>query len=110
MRPRALVAIINKIMNHKAVSIRPFIGAKNFEISRSFYQDLGFQEAILGNNFSYFHTEGIGFYLQDAYVKNWIMIKYFSIWGAFFIFKSVPVKKLGQKITHKHLIIKYLWV
>ena len=59
-------------MNHKAVSIRPFIGAKNFEISRKFYQDLEFQEAILGNNFSYFHTEGIGFYLQDAYVKDWI--------------------------------------
>ena len=59
-------------MNHKAISIRPFIGAKNFETSRNFYQDLGFQEAILGNNFSYFHTENIGFYLQDAYVKDWI--------------------------------------
>jgi catechol 2,3-dioxygenase-like lactoylglutathione lyase family enzyme len=59
-------------MNHKALSIRPFIGAKNFEISRKFYQDLGFQEAVLGRNFSYFHTEGIGFYLQDAYVKDWI--------------------------------------
>jgi catechol 2,3-dioxygenase-like lactoylglutathione lyase family enzyme len=59
-------------MNHKALSIRPFIGAKNFEISRKFYQDLGFQEAVLGYNFSYFHTEGIGFYLQDAYVKDWI--------------------------------------
>lgn len=59
-------------MNHKALSIRPFIGAKDFEISRKFYQDLGFQETVLGNNFSYFHTEGIGFYLQDAYVKDWI--------------------------------------
>ena len=59
-------------MNHKAVSIRPFIGAKNFELSRKFYQDLGFQESILEHNFSYFHTEGIGFYLQDAYVKDWI--------------------------------------
>jgi len=59
-------------MEHKAVSIRPFIGAKNFEVSRSFYRDLGFQEVILGPNFSYFRTEGIGFYLQDAYVKDWI--------------------------------------
>ena len=72
MRPSVLVAKINKFMNHKAVSIRPFIGAKNFEISRKFYQDLGFKESILGNNFSYFHTEGIGFYLQDAYVKDWV--------------------------------------
>lgn len=59
-------------MKHKAISIRPFIGAKNFESSRNFYQDLGFQEVILGNNFSYFHTENIGFYLQDAYVKDWV--------------------------------------
>lgn len=59
-------------MQHKAISIRPFIGAKNFEVSRSFYRDLGFQESILGPNFSYFSTEGIGFYLQGAYVKDWI--------------------------------------
>lgn len=59
-------------MQHKAISIRPFIGAKNFQISRHFYQDLGFQEVILEHNFSYFHTEKIGFYLQDAYVKDWI--------------------------------------
>ncbi len=59
-------------MTHKAISIRPFIGAKNFEISRSFYRDLGFQEVILESNFSYFKTEKIGFYLQDAYVKDWI--------------------------------------
>ena len=59
-------------MKHKAISIRPFIGAKNFEVSRSFYRDLGFQESILEHNFSYFKTEGIGFYLQDAYVRDWI--------------------------------------
>lgn len=59
-------------MNHKAKSIRPFIGSKNFQISRNFYQDLGFNESVLAHNFSYFETEGIGFYLQDAYVKDWI--------------------------------------
>jgi len=59
-------------MNHKAKSIRPFIGAKNYEMSRSFYRDLGFQESILDARMSYFKTEGIGFYLQDAYVKDWV--------------------------------------
>lgn len=59
-------------MEHKAISIRPFIGAKNFELSRSFYRDLGFEEIILFTNMSYFKTKGIGFYLQDAYVKDWI--------------------------------------
>lgn len=59
-------------MEHKAKSIRPFIGAKNFEVSRNFYRDLGFEESVLSHNMSYFRTDGLGFYLQDAYVKDWI--------------------------------------
>lgn len=59
-------------MEHKAKSIRPFIGSKDFGISRRFYQDLGFTEIILAPNFSYFETKGIGFYLQDYYAKEWI--------------------------------------
>jgi catechol 2,3-dioxygenase-like lactoylglutathione lyase family enzyme len=59
-------------MEHKAVSIRPFIGAKDFELSRSFYRDLGFQEHVLTPDMSLFQTEGIGFYLQNAYVQDWI--------------------------------------
>ncbi len=59
-------------MDHQAISIRPFIGAKDFEISRRFYNDLGFEEKILGPGFSVFKTDGMAFYLQDAYVKDWI--------------------------------------
>lgn len=59
-------------MKTKAISIRPFIGAKNYELSRSFYRDLGFQESILAHNMSLFKTEGLGFYLQDAYIRDWI--------------------------------------
>lgn len=59
-------------MEHKAKSIRPFIGAKNFELSRNFYRDLGFQETILSDTMSVFKTAGIAFYLQDAYVQDWI--------------------------------------
>ena len=59
-------------MKHNAISIRPFIGAKDFEVSRSFYRDLGFEESVLSHNMSYFKTEAFGFYLQDAYVKDWI--------------------------------------
>ncbi len=59
-------------MEHKAKSIRPFIGAKNFDVSRRFYKDLGFQETVLGPGFSVFKTDGLAFYLQDAYVKDWI--------------------------------------
>ena len=59
-------------MKHKAISIRPFVGAKNFEQSRNFYRDLGFKESILFNNMSYFKTDHVGFYLQDAYVQDWV--------------------------------------
>jgi catechol 2,3-dioxygenase-like lactoylglutathione lyase family enzyme len=59
-------------MDFKAASIRTFIGAKNYEISRRFYRDFGFHEVVLSSNMSYFHTAGLGFYLQNAYVKDWI--------------------------------------
>jgi len=59
-------------MNHKAKSIRPFIGAKNFETSRNFYRDLGFEEVTLGDYMSVFKTDNLAFYLQNAYIKDWI--------------------------------------
>lgn len=59
-------------MEHKAVSIRPFIGAKDFELSRSFYRDLGFEEGVLSPDMSVFQTGGQAFYLQRAYVQDWI--------------------------------------
>jgi hypothetical protein len=59
-------------MHHKAISIRPFIGSKNFDISRSFYRDLGFEEVVLFPNMSLFKADGLAFYLQDAYIKDWI--------------------------------------
>ncbi len=59
-------------MEQKVKTIRPFIGAKDFELSRSFYRDLGFQETVLSKNMSVFKTEGVAFYLQDAYVQDWI--------------------------------------
>ena len=59
-------------MQHKAKSIRPFIGAKNYEISRNFYRDLGFLESVLSPDMSYFDSDGFGFYLQNAFVKDWV--------------------------------------
>jgi hypothetical protein len=60
------------IMDTKALSIRPFIGAKNFEISRQFYRDIGFEESIITPGMSLFKTATLGFYLQQAYVKDWV--------------------------------------
>ncbi len=59
-------------MENTILSIRPFIGAKDFNLSREFYRDLGFEETVLGSDMSVFKKENMAFYLQDAYVKDWI--------------------------------------
>ena len=59
-------------MSDAIKSIRPFIGAKDYELSRSFYRELGFQEVVLFHNMCLFKTDRIGFYLQNAYVEDWI--------------------------------------
>jgi ribonucleotide reductase beta subunit family protein with ferritin-like domain len=60
-------------MNQQAKSIRPFIGAKDFNLSRAFYKNLGFEESAISKNMSYFKIfDTLGFYLQDAYVKDWV--------------------------------------
>jgi catechol 2,3-dioxygenase-like lactoylglutathione lyase family enzyme len=60
-------------MKHSAKSIRAFIGAKNFDESRRFYKDLGFEESVLSRDMSYFEvSDKLGFYLQGAYVKEWV--------------------------------------
>jgi len=59
-------------MSYKAKSIRTFLGAKNYEESRTFYKELDFEEVVLFDNMCLFKVnENIGFYLQDYYVKKW---------------------------------------
>ncbi|MEO6546531.1 MAG: glyoxalase [Ferruginibacter sp.] len=59
-------------MNHKAISIRPFLGAKDYELSKNFYRYIGFEEQVLFPDMSLFLTDQLGFYLQNAYVEDWI--------------------------------------
>jgi catechol 2,3-dioxygenase-like lactoylglutathione lyase family enzyme len=60
-------------MKHNAKSIRAFIGAIDFDESRRFYQEIGFEESVISKDMSYFSaTPGLGFYLQNAYVKDWV--------------------------------------
>jgi hypothetical protein len=87
-------------MKNKAKSIRPFIGAKNFELSRNFYRDLGFEESVLDQNMSYFKAQGLGFYLQNAFVKDWI--------DNLMIFMEVDyVKKYWDELCALELTSKY---
>ena len=60
-------------MGYSAKSIRSFIGARNYQESRNFYKELGFEEIELFHNMCLFKVnENLGFYLQDCYVKDWV--------------------------------------
>ncbi|VXB92866.1 conserved hypothetical protein [Flavobacterium sp. 9R] len=87
-------------MQFKTKSIRPFIGSKNFTESRQFYKDLGFNESILSSNMSYFSTANFGFYLQDAYVKDWV--------DNTMVFMEVEnVEEFWESLVALHLTKKY---
>lgn len=59
-------------MEHNIKSIRAFIGTKNYNVSRAFYNDFGFEEIKTSEKMSYFKLGNFGFYLQDAHIKDWI--------------------------------------
>lgn len=60
-------------MTYTSKSIRPFIGAKNFQESLEFYQALGFKKIEIDKDMCLFLVnEKLGFYLQDYYIKSWI--------------------------------------
>ncbi len=59
-------------MQQSPLSLRPFIGAADFALSRRLYRELGFKETVLEPGFSLFSSGHTAFYLQDAYVKDWL--------------------------------------
>lgn len=60
-------------MPFESKSIRTFIGAKDFSVSRAFYSALGFEEVVIDSSMSLFKVnQNLAFYLQDYYEKKWI--------------------------------------
>ncbi len=53
-------------------SIRPFIGTADYQQSRAFYREVGFEEKIIDAGLSVFTWDKISFYLQNYYVKDWV--------------------------------------
>jgi hypothetical protein len=53
-------------------SLRTFIGAKDYAVSRSFYAELGFEEFVISEKMSIQQRDGHVFYLQDYYVEDWL--------------------------------------
>jgi uncharacterized glyoxalase superfamily protein PhnB len=54
----------------RTVELKPFVPAKDFELSKDFYRDFGFTMASDSNGVAYFHHENVAFLLQDFYTKE----------------------------------------
>ena len=52
-------------------SLRPYVPAKNFELSKRFYQALGFAMSEGWGGTADFELNGHAFRLQDYYVQDW---------------------------------------
>ena len=63
--------------NLTTVELKAFVPAKDFGLSKRFYQDLGFTLASDGDGVAYLHCGGCAFLLQDYYdeglAKNLMM-------------------------------------
>lgn len=54
----------------KTIELKAFVPAKDFELSKQFYQDMGFTLASDTDGIAYFHHDDISFLLQDFYNKE----------------------------------------
>jgi catechol 2,3-dioxygenase-like lactoylglutathione lyase family enzyme len=56
--------------NLRITEIKAFIPAKNFELSKQFYKELGFTMASDTDGIAYFHFDQVSFLLQDFFVQS----------------------------------------
>ena len=89
----------------RVTEIKAFVPAKDFEISKEFYRDLGFTMASDGGGVAYFHYEHVSFLLQDfcaeALAENFMMhilVEDVDAWWEH-VQRSNVVTKYGVTIT-----------
>lgn len=87
------------------MGIRPFIGSKDYKESRQFYTLLGFKEYFVSKNMSNFSRNGISFYLQDAYVKDWVdnTMVFWEVEDVEGILEEIESLKLSEKFKRVKL-------
>jgi hypothetical protein len=55
--------------NLRVTEIKAFVPARDFDLSKQFYKDIGFTMASEGGGVAYFHFGDASFLLQDFYEK-----------------------------------------
>ena len=53
------------------IALRPFVPGRDFELSKRFYSDLGFQVVPLGDKVAAIGIGAFQFLLQDFFVQEW---------------------------------------
>ncbi|MFK8004770.1 MAG: glyoxalase [Saprospiraceae bacterium] len=52
-------------------TLRTFVPAKDYELSRKFYKKIGFEETFYSEDLAVFNVGNFSFYLQNFYQKKW---------------------------------------
>lgn len=58
------------MQNLKIAEIKAFVPAKDFELSKRFYKDIGFTMASEAGGVAYFHFDHVSFLLQNFCTEN----------------------------------------
>ena len=92
--------------NLKTIELKAFVPAKDFALSKQFYQDIGFTLASDEDGIAYFHHENVSFLLQNFYVKELaenlmmhLLVEDVDAWWAKFNAAAIAKKysvKLGE--------------
>lgn len=98
--------------NLKVTEIKAFVPARDFALSRQFYQDLGFTLASDGGGVAYFHFGEVSFLLQDYYhdalaehFMMHILVEDVAAWWAH-VNDSGVAARYGVKVTE---IVRQSW-
>lgn len=93
------------LKNLNTIEIKAFIPSKDFEVSKTFYEELGFKKASDSGGIAYFYHGNTSFLLQDFYEKpipqNFMMhllVEDISSWYDS-IMKSGVVEKYSIKVS-----------
>lgn len=92
-------------MNLNAIEIKAFVPAKDFEISKRFYTDIGFTKKSEGDGVAYFAFQNTSFLLQDYYSKEFaenltmhLLVDSADNWYNSFVEKALT-KKYSMRLT-----------
>lgn len=90
--------------NLQVTEIKAFVPAKDFELSKQFYKDIGFNMASEGGGVAYFHFEHVSFLLQnfcseglaENFMMHMLVADVDAWWGK--VNQSEVVSKYGVKL------------